>query len=76
VLLLLLLLLLLLSVCSGKPPLYLQHEGHSRTVVGIERCLSPQAEARSGVAAAEYSLVILDPGMPAHELLGSLRCVW
>jgi hypothetical protein len=27
----------------------------------------------AGEAAAEYSLVILDPGMPAHELLGSLR---
>ncbi|KAF6259178.1 hypothetical protein COO60DRAFT_1028508 [Scenedesmus sp. NREL 46B-D3] len=60
-------------IATGKPPLYLQHEGHSRTVVGIERCLSPQAEARAGAAAAEYSLVILDPGMPAHELLGSLR---
>jgi hypothetical protein len=71
------LLLLLTADCwylhAGKPPLYLQHEGHSRTVVGIERCLSPQAEARAGESAAEYSLVILDPGMPAHELLGSLR---
>ncbi|WIA20634.1 hypothetical protein OEZ85_005015 [Tetradesmus obliquus] len=61
-------------IVTGKPPLYLQHEGHSRTVVGIERCLPPHAEARSGAAAAaEYSLVILDPGMPAAELLGSLR---
>lgn len=71
-------------VMSGKPPLYFQHEGHSRTIVGIERTVtagppSPnkQQNAAGGVRAAaagvEYSLVVLDPGMPTAEVVSSLR---
>jgi hypothetical protein len=42
-------------VMSGKPPLYFQHEGHSRTVVGIERTLpaAPQQhQQRQGPGSA------------------------
>lgn len=59
------------SSCVGitqRGPLYLQHEGHSRTVVGIERVAPPGQTA-------EYSLLLLDPGLGNDELLGSLRCV-
>eukprot|EP00879_Flechtneria_rotunda_P006587 GHRR01006922.1.p1 GENE.GHRR01006922.1~~GHRR01006922.1.p1 ORF type:complete len:355 (+),score=133.40 GHRR01006922.1:116-1180(+) len=56
-----------------KPPLYLQHEGHSRTVVGIERCLPPNKRAQGGGATAEYNLLILDPGIAVAELLDALR---
>lgn len=29
------------AVCTSKPPIYLQHQGHSRTVVGIEERKKP-----------------------------------
>ncbi len=35
-------------VCTSRPPLYFQHEGHSRTIIGIERRLK-QGEAAAGV---------------------------
>ncbi|KAI9209620.1 peptidase family C78-domain-containing protein [Polychytrium aggregatum] len=38
-------------VFTAKPPLYLQHQGHSRTIVGIET-------TRRG----DRSLIVLDPG--------------
>ena len=44
---------------TGLPPLYLQHEGHSRTIIGIEKKLK-----RSSGSASEYSLLLLDPGVP------------
>jgi hypothetical protein len=31
-------------VRTHKPPLYLQHEGHSRTIVGIERTMPVQQQ--------------------------------
>jgi hypothetical protein len=72
---------------TGKPPLYFQHEGHSRTIVGIERSLlagqqqqQQRAAAHGGLSsnassagAVEYTLIVLDPGMPQGELLSSLR---
>lgn len=48
-------------VCTGKPPLYFQHEGHSRTIVGIEK--TPKG----------FSLLVLDPGISGDKLEGSLR---
>jgi hypothetical protein len=62
-------------IMTGKPPLYFQHEGHSRTIVGIERSLLGQGPSSnvSSVGAVEYSLIVLDPGMPQGELLSSLR---
>jgi hypothetical protein len=61
---------------SGKPPLYFQHEGHSRTVVGIERTLPPpqqqqrqqqqlQGSARSG----GLSSVVAAPVEPEYTLI-------
>ncbi|KAG6468371.1 hypothetical protein ZIOFF_073047 [Zingiber officinale] len=45
-------------------PLYFQHDGHSRTIVGIQMQKAKSSSARS------YSLLILDP---AHRLLGLLH---
>ncbi|XP_066229501.1 zinc finger-containing ubiquitin peptidase 1 isoform X1 [Saccopteryx leptura] len=44
-------------VCTSKPPLYLQHQGHSRTVVGIE-----ERKNRT------LCLLIFDPGCPSREM--------
>lgn len=71
-------------IMTGKPPLYFQHEGHSRTIVGIEKTLplasqqlqqSRTADGGASTAntAAEYNLVVLDPGMPQDQLYSSLR---
>lgn len=64
-------------ILTGRAPLYLQHEGHSRTIVGIERCLSPRKQAQLGPAkaahSAEYSLILLDPGLGHGELIKALR---
>jgi uncharacterized membrane protein YgcG len=46
--------------CSKLPPIYLQHQGHSRTIVGAVR--------RNGLV----QLLILDPGAGAHSLKMSL----
>ena len=54
-------------VVSKKPPLYFQHEGHSRTLVGVER-----RQPRPG-APAEVSLLILDPSQATAPLVGALR---
>ncbi|GAX82300.1 hypothetical protein CEUSTIGMA_g9729.t1 [Chlamydomonas eustigma] len=35
--------------CTGMPPLYFQHEGHSRTIVGIERRREKQPDIRASV---------------------------
>jgi len=53
-------------IATQLPPLYLQHEGHSRTVVGIER-----REFRGGQA-PEYSLLVFDPGVPPQKLRAAL----
>ncbi|XP_019335203.1 zinc finger-containing ubiquitin peptidase 1 isoform X2 [Alligator mississippiensis] len=49
-------------VCTSKPPLYLQHQGHSRTVVGIE-----EKKNRT------LCLLIFDPGCPSQEMQKLLR---
>ncbi|XP_009788667.1 uncharacterized protein [Nicotiana sylvestris] len=51
---------------SQKAPLYFQHDGHSRTIVGIQsRC------QRNG--SIHYNLLILDPGHPTESLAKSLK---
>jgi len=50
---------------TGKPPLFFQHQGHSRTIVGIERRGTLDG-------AKEYSLVVLDPAVPTGRLAGEL----
>ena len=52
-------------VCTGKPPLYFQHQGHSRTIVGIERESSAHAEA--------FTLLVLDPSVPHARLSTALQ---
>lgn len=68
-----------------KPPLFLQHMGHSRTIVGIERrrvertsrAKSRANRAASGAAQSEdhaytYMLLVLDPAVPAGKLRRAL----
>eukprot|EP00300_Choanocystis_sp_HF-7_P039482 c5830_g1_i2.p1 GENE.c5830_g1_i2~~c5830_g1_i2.p1 ORF type:complete len:393 (+),score=41.10 c5830_g1_i2:148-1179(+) len=49
------------SMCCGLPPLYLQHDGHSRTIVGMVR------EWRCDVE-QEPILLIFDPSYSAFSL--------
>ncbi|XP_005073338.1 zinc finger-containing ubiquitin peptidase 1 isoform X1 [Mesocricetus auratus] len=49
-------------VCTSKPPVYLQHQGHSRTIVGIE-----EKKNRT------LCLLIFDPGCPSREMQKLLR---
>ncbi|KAM4772167.1 zinc finger-containing ubiquitin peptidase 1 [Rhinophrynus dorsalis] len=44
-------------ICTSKPPIYLQHQGHSRTIVGIE-------ERKNKT----YCLLIFDPGCPSNVM--------
>ncbi|MBN3305743.1 ZUFSP hydrolase, partial [Amia calva] len=44
-------------VQTSKPPIYLQHQGHSRTIVGIE-----EKKNRN------LCLLIFDPGCPPHDM--------
>ncbi|CAE8654834.1 unnamed protein product [Polarella glacialis] len=43
---------------SSVPPLYLQHDGHSRTVVGVQRRREP--------GGCKDFLLVLDPGLGEH----------
>ncbi|BFI39678.1 zinc finger-containing ubiquitin peptidase 1 [Marchantia polymorpha subsp. ruderalis] len=53
-------------VMSNRSPLYFQHRGHSRTIVGIEhRQLSDNSE--------EINLLILDPSQSSEYLAKTLR---
>lgn len=49
-------------VCTFKPPIYLQHQGHSRTIVGIE-----ERKNRT------LCLLIFDPGCPSREMQKLLK---
>ncbi|KAM9666088.1 zinc finger-containing ubiquitin peptidase 1 isoform 1-T3 [Trichechus inunguis] len=49
-------------VCTSKPPVYLQHQGHSRTIVGIE-----ERKNRT------LCLLIFDPGCPSREMQKLLK---
>eukprot|EP00245_Coleochaete_scutata_P013920 TRINITY_DN5790_c0_g1_i1.p1 TRINITY_DN5790_c0_g1~~TRINITY_DN5790_c0_g1_i1.p1 ORF type:complete len:236 (+),score=43.27 TRINITY_DN5790_c0_g1_i1:54-710(+) len=52
---------------SRQPPLYFQHQGHSRTIVGIER------RRRNATAPEECFLLVLDPSQRTEELVAALR---
>ncbi|KAI3997804.1 hypothetical protein MKX01_007691 [Papaver californicum] len=52
---------------SKKTPLYFQHEGHSRTIIGIQ-CKQPQHGSSK-----QYTLLILDPGHKTKALEWSLK---
>ncbi|XP_071405051.1 zinc finger-containing ubiquitin peptidase 1 isoform X3 [Pithys albifrons albifrons] len=49
-------------VCTSKPPIYLQHQGHSRTVVGIE-----EKKNKS------LCLLLFDPGCSSQEMQKLLK---
>ncbi|XP_063773267.1 zinc finger-containing ubiquitin peptidase 1 isoform X2 [Pseudophryne corroboree] len=49
--------------CSSKPAIYLQHQGHSRTIVGIE-----ERKNKS------YCLLIFDPGCPSEAMQRLTKC--
>ncbi|GAA6009831.1 hypothetical protein JCM11491_000831 [Sporobolomyces phaffii] len=51
----------ILTVSPNKQPLYLQHQGHSRTIVGVERMKTKRGCA---AGAGEEWLLIFDPGKP------------
>jgi len=53
---------------SGKLPLYFQHQGHSRTIVGIERRRVPGG----GGAALEDVLLLFDPSVDSAQLAEKL----
>ncbi|KAG8582534.1 hypothetical protein GDO81_008095 [Engystomops pustulosus] len=44
-------------VCSSKPAIYFQHQGHSRTIVGIEERKNHS-----------YCLLLFDPGCPSEPM--------
>lgn len=52
---------------SAKPPLFFQHQGHSRTVVGVER------RRLRWDSEEETFLIILDPSTRTTDLVGKLR---
>ncbi|PKA45866.1 hypothetical protein AXF42_Ash016892 [Apostasia shenzhenica] len=54
-------------VLSQKTPLYFQHDGHSRTIVGIQMQKSVTGSDE------KYSLLILDPGQRTRDLEKTLR---
>eukprot|EP00271_Cylindrocystis_brebissonii_P017407 TRINITY_DN4525_c1_g1_i2.p1 TRINITY_DN4525_c1_g1~~TRINITY_DN4525_c1_g1_i2.p1 ORF type:complete len:699 (-),score=217.84 TRINITY_DN4525_c1_g1_i2:1032-3128(-) len=67
--------------CSNKTPLYFQHEGHSRTIVGIEKRQRQGSkagrlqggEAGDSTEEEEMYLLVLDPSQKPEELERALR---
>ncbi|XP_009361227.2 zinc finger-containing ubiquitin peptidase 1 [Pyrus x bretschneideri] len=53
-------------IVSDKTPLYFQHDGHSRTIVGIQ-------VKRQHNGMLQHNLLILDPGHRTEDLERSLR---
>ncbi|TKW36782.1 hypothetical protein SEVIR_1G005600v4 [Setaria viridis] len=51
---------------SNKSPLYFQHQGHSRTIVGIQK-------KKGRGSQDQYTLLILDPGHRTADLERTLR---
>ncbi|AQK67698.1 zinc finger-containing ubiquitin peptidase 1 isoform X1 [Zea mays] len=55
------------ATVSNKTPLYFQHQGHSRTIVGIQKEMVHRGSQE------QYTLLILDPGHRTADLERSLR---
>ncbi|KAG0042085.1 hypothetical protein BGZ83_000917 [Gryganskiella cystojenkinii] len=49
-------------VQTRKPPLYMQHQGHSRTIVGVEI-----------LSSGELNLLVFDPGRWIHKSIHTLE---
>lgn len=60
---------------SNFSPLYFQHRGHSRTIVGIERCIKRSSSRGSNLSpeVAEDQLIMLDPSLKTSDIITSLR---
>lgn len=52
---------------SGYSPLYFQHNGHSRTIVGVERFKVP------GTLRSVYNLLVLDPSVSSQDIEAKLK---
>lgn len=52
---------------SNRSPLYFQHRGHSRTIVGIERC------KKEGSNKEEDYLIVLDPSQRTRDITTALQ---
>ncbi|CAN6466115.1 unnamed protein product [Victoria cruziana] len=52
---------------SEKTPLYFQHDGHSRTIIGIQIHKSMEGMSK------EYTLLVLDPSQRTADLESSLK---
>ena len=60
--------------CAGKPPLFLQHQGHSRTIVGILRHRPPLAQTSSSHQQDDtYSLLLFDPSHRQGDMQSALH---
>jgi len=66
---------------AGKPPLYFQHEGHSRTIIGIERfrpAVEGKNKSKSGPQEGcsddgfQYHLLLLDPSFKTNNIASAL----
>jgi hypothetical protein len=59
-------------ICSRRSPLYFQHRGHSRTIVGIER-----QQRQQGATAAthddELFLIVFDPSQKTEDIARALK---
>lgn len=55
------------SNLSSRSPLYFQHRGHSRTIVGIERC------KKDGSNKEEDYLIVLDPSQRTRDIVTALQ---
>ncbi|KAG0210207.1 hypothetical protein BGX28_009512 [Mortierella sp. GBA30] len=47
---------------TAKPPLYMQHQGHSRTIIGVEV-----------LASGELNLLVFDPGRWLHKAIPTMK---
>eukprot|EP00899_Mesostigma_viride_P011005 jgi/Mesvir1/19906/Mv13180-RA.3 len=61
-----------LVVETSRPPLFFQHAGHSRTIIGIQRRRPPRGTRW------EHLLLVLDPSQPRQQVLSALasRAGW
>ncbi|KAH9558357.1 hypothetical protein CY35_06G004700 [Sphagnum magellanicum] len=63
-------------IITNRSPLYFQHKGHSRTVVGIQRRKAAEQQpgsSSSNSKAAEAFLLILDPSQRTPDIEKCLR---
>ena len=76
------LLSMMVLIVAGKPPLYFQHEGHSRTIIGIERYKPTEpSKGRRRTQSSNrlcdegylYNLLLLDPSYKTNKLAQAMK---